>query len=155
MPDYTAVYLPGSLFPSLAASAVTGGDPLEVAAAGQVQKCAANNSTKFVGIAAHDAAAGQRLSIIAAHPVHDGVADGTIAAGDLLGASATAGRTVRTVTAVTVAAQDVGATPTQGSINTAINAVGTALTSSGSSRRIGVALTGASDGQTVRWMQTA
>lgn len=153
MPDYTATYLPGGLFPSMAASAITGGDPLEVAAGGQVQKCAAANSPKFVGMAAHDAPAGQRVSVIAAHAVHDGLADGVIAAGDLLGASAVAGRAVRTIAAAgTLANQDVGAAPTQGSINTAVNAVVTAVNAAGA-RRIGLALTGAADGATVRWMQ--
>jgi hypothetical protein len=153
VPDYTATYLPGGLFPSLAAGPITGGDPLEVAAAGQVQKCATGNSPKFVGMAAHDSAAGQRISVIAAHAVHDGPADGPIAAGDLLGASAVAGRAVRTIAAAGVLGnQDVGAAPTQTTINTAVNAV-VAAVNAGGARRIGLALTGAADGATVRWMQ--
>jgi hypothetical protein len=153
VPDYTAAYLVGSQVPVTAASSVTGGDPVEVAGNNQAQKVTANNSPRYLGIAGHDAVVGQRLSVIAAKPVHDGVADGAITAGDLLGASAAAGRTVRTVTAAAVAAQDVGATPTQASINTAVNAVGTALNASSAGRRIGVAMTTAADGQGVRWMQ--
>ena len=153
MPDYSAAYLSGSAVPSVAASAITGGDPVEVAGPGQVRKVTSNGSPKYLGIAGHDAVMGQPVTVIAAKPVHDGVADGVITAGDLLGASAAVGRTVRTVAASSVSAQDVTATPTQATINTAINAVGTALNTSGTSRRIGVAMTAAADGQPVRWMQ--
>jgi hypothetical protein len=146
VPDYTAVFLPGLVITVVAAGPITGGDPLEVAGTGTVQKCAGAGSAKYVGIAALDAIAGNRLTMFANKPVFDGIAEGTVTAGDQVCASAVAGKQVKTVPASAV---DIGASPTvQATANTAINAGLAAVRSI-----IGVAMTTATDGTTVRWMQ--
>lgn len=150
MADYTPVFPAGASVSLVAASTITGGDPVEVAAAGQVQKVAAPGTTRYVGVAGHDATAGMRVTVIAAAPVHEGAADGTVNAGDQVTPSATAGRQVKSM-AGALAAQDVGATPDQSHINTAVNAAVTAVNANRA--QCGVALTGAADGATVRWMQ--
>lgn len=145
MPDYAAVFLPGQTWTSKAAGTVTGGDPLEVAGVGQVQKCAGASSPKYVGIAAEDATAGAFLTVISNKPTFDGIAEGTVTAGDQVVASAVAGKQVKSLPASNI---DVGGSFVQATINTAINAGLNAVRAV-----IGVALTTASDGQTVRWIQ--
>jgi hypothetical protein len=145
MPDYAPVFLPGLVITGVAASSITGGDPLEVAGSGTVQKCAGASSIKYVGIALEDATAGNRLTYAAASPVFDGPAEGTITAGDQVCASAVAGRQVKTVPVYNT---DVGAAFVEATINTSINAGVAAARST-----IGTALTTATDGTTVRWMQ--
>jgi hypothetical protein len=137
LPDYSAVFLPGLVMTSQAAGTITGGDPVEVAGSGTVQRSTAGpnslGSLKCVGIAAQDAAAGAKVTVIVDRVVHDGAADGAITAGDQLMASSTAGRQVKTV-------PPTGASPGQQDVNQA-RAI------------IGIALTTAADGATVRWMQ--
>ena len=133
MPDYSAVFLPGLVMTSQAAGTITGGDPVEVAGTGTVQKVAGVNSQKVVGVAAMDATAGGRVTVIVDRVVHDGLADGAITAGDQLVASSVAGRQVKTL-------PPLGGAPGQADVNAA-RAI------------IGIALTTASDGGTVRWMQ--
>ena len=64
MPDYSAVFLPGLTMTSTAAGTITGGDTLEVAGSGTVQKTTYSDvpntvgSVKCVGVAAHDAVTG-------------------------------------------------------------------------------------------------
>ena len=149
MADYTAAYLPGNQVPCNAASSIAGGDPVEVAGSGTVRKCTVAASPSYLGIAAFDCTAGARVGVIAASPVHDGIAEGAITAGDQLCASTATGKTVKTI--ATTASQDVGASPTQTSINTAVNAVLAA--SNGNRGFMGIAMTSAADGGTVRWMQ--
>lgn len=145
MADYAPAYLAGNTVPMTASGTITGGDPLEVSGAGTVAKCVTATTPKYVGVAAHDAQAGQRITVIAARVIHDGIAEGTITAGDQLTASTVAGKTVKSLAA---SAQDVTGTPTQSTINTAINnAVNQARSV------IGVALTSAADGASVRWQQ--
>lgn len=137
MPDYTAVFLPGLTITSIAVGPVTGGDPLEVAGSGLVQRATAGpsglGSARYVGIAATDAASGQRVTLIADRVVHDGTADGPVTAGDQVMASVVPGKTVKTC-------PPAGPVPVQADIDAA-RAV------------IGVAMTSAPDGTTVRWMQ--
>jgi hypothetical protein len=152
--DFTAVFLPGAQWTSTAAGTIVGGDPLEVAGSGTVQKASAA-STKFIGVAGSDAASGAKVTIISSKVVFDGVAEGSITAGDQLVTSAVTAKTVKTFAAASVTAIDVGVTPTQTSINTAVNAAITAInTALGGPRTVvGIALTTASDGATVRWIQ--
>ena len=153
MSDYTPVFLPGQAWTSTAVGAISGGDDLEVAGSGTVQKVAASPSTKFVGVAGNDVSSGGRVTIYSAHVVHDGVAEGAITAGDQLTASAVVGKTVKTFTPTTVAAVTLPGTydaTVQTSINAAITSINTALTSSRGV--VGVALTTAADGATVRWI---
>lgn len=138
MPDYSAVFLPGLLMTSQAAGTITGGDPVEVAGTGTVQRStvgpsAGLGSAKCIGIAAQDAVAGAKITVIVDRVVHDGAADGAVTAGDQVMASSTAGRQVKTVPV------------TSGSPNKADVDQARVI--------IGIALTTASDGGTVRWMQ--
>lgn len=137
MPDYTAVFLPGLTMTSVAAGTITGGDPVEVAGSGTVQRATVGpsslGSAKCIGVAAQDAAAGARVTVIVDRVVHEGLADGVITAGDQLMASTVAGRQVRTVPVT-------GGSPGKADVDQARVI-------------IGVALTTASDAATVRWMQ--
>jgi hypothetical protein len=145
MTDYAPVFLPGTVITVVAAGTITGGDPLEVAASGTVQKCAAAGSAKYVGIALEDAVAGNRLTMAANKPVFDGIAEGTVTAGDQVCASAVAGKQVKSVP---VSAVNLGATYDQTGSDAALNAGLAAIRSV-----IGVAMSTASDNTTVRWMQ--
>jgi len=137
VPEYTPVLLPGLTGTFTAAAAITGGDPLEVAGSGTVQKTSPGpsglGSARYVGIAAHDAPPGNRVTVILDRAVHEGSADGAVNAGDQLMASARPGRQVATVPAAAAA-------PGQADVNAA-RAV------------IGLALTTAADGSVVRWLQ--
>lgn len=94
MADYSPVYANGVLpFSSTAASAITGGTPLVAVATGTVGPAGAT-SALCVGIAAHDAASGARVSVWPlANVVHEVavVAAGTVTAleGVVTGALAT------------------------------------------------------------------
>lgn len=131
MADYAPVLLPGLTGTFSAAGPVTGGDPVEVAGSGTVQKTTAGTAC-YIGIAASDAAVGALVTVIMDRVVHEGPADGPVNARDQLIASPAAGRQVKTLPAA--------ATATAADINAA-RAV------------IGVALITAADGATVRWMQ--
>ena len=132
MPDYTPVWLPGLAVTFIAAANLTGGDPVEVAGSGTVQKVTTAGSVRYVGIAAQDGQAGYQVTVILDRVVHEGAADGPVNAGDQLAASPRAGCQVTQLPAA--------ATTTAADINLA-RAV------------IGVAITSAADGTTVRWMQ--
>jgi hypothetical protein len=137
MPEYAPVLLPGLTGTFIAAVDVTGGEPVEVVGSGTVAKCTPGpsglGSAKYVGIAAQDVTAGLHLTVILDNTVHEGAADGAINAGDQLMASAKIGRQVAAVPAA-------ASTPGQADIYAA-RAV------------IGLALTTAADGGTVRWLQ--
>ncbi len=138
MPDYTAVFLPGLTMTSQAAGTITGGDPVEVAGSGTVQKTtvgpsAGLGSAKCIGVAGQDAVAGAKLTVIVDRVVHEGLADGGITAGDQVMSSSTAGRQVKTVPVTS-------GSPVKADVDQARVI-------------IGIALTTAIDGATVRWMQ--
>jgi hypothetical protein len=138
MPDYSPVFLPGLTMTSVAAGPITGGDPVEVAGSGTVQKCTAGpsglGSARYVGVAVMDTAPGLQVTVVIDRVVHQGTADGAVTAGDQLMASSKAGCQVKTVPAT-------AAVPGQADVNQA-RAV------------IGLAITTAPDGTPVRWMQT-
>jgi sulfate adenylyltransferase subunit 1 (EFTu-like GTPase family) len=132
VPDYSPVHLPGLAVTLTASGPLAGGDPVEVAGSGTVQKVAAAGSLRYVGVAAADAATGAAVTVIIDRVVHEGAADGPVNAGDQLAASARAGcQVTQLASAATATAADVNAA----------RAV------------VGVALTGAADGATVRWVQ--
>lgn len=133
MPDYTPVYLPGLTVTFQAAGNLTGGDPVEVAGSGTVQRVASAPSAKYVGIAAADVAAGLEVTVIVDKVIHEGAADGVVTAGDELVASAVAGRQVRSL-------PPLAAPPGLADVNAARSVIGLALITAG-------------DGGTVRWMQ--
>jgi Uncharacterized conserved protein (DUF2190) len=62
--DYTPIYEPGTTRTATTSAVVTGGQLLEVSGDGTVAGAAAG-STKVVGVAAHDAASGARVTVIA------------------------------------------------------------------------------------------
>lgn len=82
MADYTPIYTGGVTPMTLTTSAaVTGGQVLEVSASGTVAPAAAN-SVKFVGVAAHDAASGARVTVWPIdNCVHEFTSSGAITAG--------------------------------------------------------------------------
>ena len=138
MPDYSAVFLPGLTMTSQAAGALTGGDPVEVAGTGTVQRATAGPSAGLgsaccIGIAAHDAIPGMKVTVICDRAVHEGLADGVVSARDQVMTSLVAGRQVKTVPAT-------GGAPGKADVDQARVI-------------IGIALTTASDGNVVRWMQ--
>lgn len=137
MPDYTPFYVPGKVWTSTASAAVTGGDLVEVSGSGTVAKAAvaASGSTKFVGVAGHDAPINGRVTVYGRGIIHQSVAQGTVTAGDLLTTpltGATAGAQVQTLAAVT--------TPTAADV-TNTRAI------------IGIALETATNPAKVRWME--
>jgi hypothetical protein len=132
MPEYSPVFLPGLTVTFTAAGNITGGDPVEIAGSGTVQKVTAAGSLKYAGVAGHDAPAGLPVTVILDRVVHEGTADGSINAGDQLTASPRPGRQVTTLIPAAAA--------TAADINQA-RAV------------IGVAMISAADGTTVRWFQ--
>jgi hypothetical protein len=96
MSDYSPVYSGGTLpFTMTASGAVTGGTPVvAVAASPGVVAAAGATSALCIGVAAHDAASGARVSVWPlANVIHEVavVAAGTVTAGDgvVTGASAT------------------------------------------------------------------
>jgi len=131
--DYAPVFLPGLVMTSVAVGAIVGSDILEVAGSGTVQKAVGTPSQKAIGIAAHDAASGAKVSVVIDRVVHEGLNEGGVTAGDQLVNSAVANRQVKTL-------PPLGGAPGQADVNAA-RAI------------IGVALTTAIDGATVRWMQ--
>src|SRR3954471_19739840 len=145
MADYVSVFMPGMHQTFGAGGAITGGDLVTLSAASTVVKAAATASTSYIGVAGHDAATGTKVTVHILKAVFDSIADGSVAVGDQLTTTATANRQVKSLAA---AAVDVGASPTQASINTAIN------TSINNARAvIGMAITSAADNAIVRWIQ--
>ncbi|MER7131250.1 capsid cement protein [Streptosporangium saharense] len=128
MSDYIPVYTPGEAIGVTTSAAVTGGQLVAVSGNGTVAPAGAS-SAAVIGVAAHDAASGARLTVWARGTVHESTASGAITAGAQL-ASGAAG----TVAALAAASGAVAA-----DINNA-RAV------------IGVALTTAADTAKVRWM---
>jgi len=149
--DYTPVYLPGEVISLTASGTISPGDPVEVSGNATVAKVAGSNSPKCVGIAGNAALVNGRVTVFARSTVHEGKADGTVTAGDVVAASPTANRQVITLAPMATNA-DVGAAFSQSAVNTAINAVGTGVNNDRAA--LGIALTTATDGNIVRWMQT-
>jgi len=103
--DYSPVYGSGSLpYTTTTSAAVTGGQVLETTTTGAVGPAAAG-SLKSVGVAAHDAASGARVTVWPlANVVHEitVVAAGTVTVGD--GVIAGTAGTVNTAAVATAAA---------------------------------------------------
>ena len=89
MADYLPLYFSADAFPFVAGAAVVGGQIVELTADYTVAPTS-GPSTKVVGIAAYDAAAGQRVTVYT-EGVQQVTASGPIAAGDAV-TSAAAGR---------------------------------------------------------------
>lgn len=117
MPDYTMV-MPGYQITLIASATLTGGQVVVITGAGQVGPAGAN-SAAVVGVAGHDAASGQQVTVHCVGFIHETTASGTITAG-----------------------QDVAA------------AAGGAVSARGSAvNRAGIAITSATNGNPVRWIE--
>lgn len=119
MPDYTPVYL-GHEITLVASTTITGGQLVVITGSGTVGPAGANTAG-HIGVAGHDATAGQRLMVTGTGLVHESVASGAITAGQDLVSAAT------------------GAVAARGS---GVN-------------RVGLALTSATNGNLVRWIEEA
>ena len=124
MADYVPIHNPGNEITQTASATVTGGQVLMNSGASTVAPASAA-TTKYVGVAAHDAANGAAVTVLAGPGmVHETTAQGAITAGDLVITGTVAG-TVATA----------GATP-------AANTV------------IGIAITSAADTALCKWKAT-
>jgi hypothetical protein len=98
MGNYFPVANPATVYYFTAAGAITGGDPVEFTGTGQgdgqVQRAAAGS--RYAGIAGQDAAVGHSFAVYVGPALFLGPAEGQVAAGDPLAASAVPGRQVRT-----------------------------------------------------------
>ncbi len=120
MADYVPIFNPGNEVTYTASAAITGGQVVANSGVNTVAPAAAA-SVKVVGVAAHDAASGAKVTVLSGPGmVHESTASGAVTAGDLVQAGA----------AGTVAI--LGATPASGQM-------------------IGVALTTAADTALVQW----
>jgi len=129
MGDYTFVN-EGREYTSTASASITGSQCLSVSGNNTVAPSGAGSGA-FVGVAAHDALNGGRVTVLAGPGrIHRTASTGTVVAGDLLVTGAAG--VVATAAAVT--------TPTAGDVTT-------------SRAIIGVALEGATGGAVVRWKQ--
>jgi hypothetical protein len=94
IPEYTALFLPGNMWTSVAVGDITAGDPLEVAGSGAVQRVVTPETELYVGIAATRARDLERVTVISGWIIHEGVAEGPIVAGSAVAASAQLGHQV-------------------------------------------------------------
>lgn len=99
MGDYLPLFRPGQTVTFDVTAAVTGGQPVEVGATNRSVAPAAAGTNKYVGIAGHDAAIGDKVTVEVGKPIHQLVASGAIALGAKL-ETAGAGK-VRTLAAGT------------------------------------------------------
>ena len=146
MADYTPIALPGTTYTFTATGALAGGDLVGVVAGGMsVNKASSLASLAYVGVAGHDAAIGQKVTVYIAKAIHESVADGAVAIGDQLTTTNTANRQVKSLAAVNV---NVNATfsdtEVEAAINTAVNQARAV---------IGVATSAPVDNTIVRWVQ--
>ena len=150
MADYTPVALPGQTYTFTAGGTITGGDLVEISAANTVIKTVTLASTLYIGVAGHDATTGGKVTVTLGKVIHESVADGTITAGQQLTTTNTANRQVKALAATAVNV-DVTASPTEASIEAFNGAINTAVNNARAI--IGVAISTATDNQTVRWAQ--
>jgi hypothetical protein len=123
MPDYVPVYQGAKPYPANASATILGGQLVEATTTGSVGP-AGLNSVKVVGVAAHDAGAGQRVTV---HPIAGNVHESTHPAGGSTGDVMTAAA----------------------SGNVASTAAGTAAAAG---TDLGVALSTAAAGAKIRWI---
>ncbi|MCU1515336.1 MAG: hypothetical protein JWQ75_57 [Pseudarthrobacter sp.] len=81
MGQYLPLFRPGQTVTFDVTTAVTGGTPVEVGSADRSVAPAAAGSNKYVGIAGHDAAVGDKVTIEVAKPIHLLIALGAVARG--------------------------------------------------------------------------
>lgn len=83
MGDYTPIHEPGALITSQASAAITAGQVLVVTGVGTVGPAGAA-APAIVGVAAHDAASGAKVTFYARGKVHQLIASGTVTAADIV-----------------------------------------------------------------------
>ncbi|MBW8025297.1 DUF2190 family protein [Clavibacter michiganensis subsp. michiganensis] len=94
--NYVPLFRPGQTVTFGVTTGVTAGQLVEVGAADRTVTPAAAASSKVVGVAAHDAAIGDNLTVEISKPIHELVVAGAVTRGQRL-ESATDGK-VRTLT---------------------------------------------------------
>lgn len=87
MADYLPLFKPGGTLTYTASAAITGGQLVEVTGSGTVGPAGAG-SLKVVGVAGHDAANGDRVTIHTGGVQRVNAAAGGVTAGDILAAGA-------------------------------------------------------------------
>lgn len=150
MADYTPVALPGTAYTFQATGAIAGGDLVGMTGALTVNRVSTAASLAYVGVAGHDAAIGQKVTVYMDKAVHESVAEGTITSGDQLVSSSVAGRQVKSLAAAALNV-DVTATPTESTIEAFNAAINTAVNNARAV--LGTAVTTVADNTLVRWVQ--
>lgn len=100
MAQYLPLFRPGQTVTFDVTSAVTGGHPVQVGTADRSVAPAEAASTTYIGVAGHDAAAGEKVTVEVGSPIHLLVASGSVALGAKV--EAAGGGRVRTATTGTV-----------------------------------------------------
>lgn len=95
MADYLPLFRPGQTVTFDVTTAVTGGQLVEVGTADRSVAPAAAASAKVVGVAGHDAAVGDKVTIEVGKPIHELKAVGAVTRGARVEAAAAGG--VRTL----------------------------------------------------------
>jgi hypothetical protein len=96
MADYVPLFLPGQAIPRTASATITGGQPVYVSGSGTVANSGAAANIP-IGVAAFDAANGDRVTVFSRGTVHRLTASGTVTAGDLVEAAASGAGATHTV----------------------------------------------------------
>lgn len=81
MGQYLPVFRPGDTVTFDVTTAVTGGHPVQVGTTDFSVAPAAAASTTYVGVAGHDAAIGDKVTVEVGKPIHELVAAGAVALG--------------------------------------------------------------------------
>lgn len=103
MAQYLPIHRPGDTITFDVTTAVIGGTPVEVGTTDRSVAPAAAGSTKYVGIAGHDAAVGDKVTVEVGKPVHELKAVGAVARGTRLEVATGGVRALSTGTAIGVA----------------------------------------------------
>lgn len=103
MAQYLPIHRPGDTVTFDVTTAVVGGTPVEVGTADRSVAPAAAGSTKYVGVAGHDAAVGDKVTVEVGKPIHVLKAVGAVTRGARLEVAAGGVRTLNTGTAIGVA----------------------------------------------------
>lgn len=125
MGDYTPIYSPGTAVTHTTSAGVTGGQLLEVSGNGTVAG-AASGSVKVVGVAAHDAASGTRVTTHALQGVvHELVAGtGGVTAGNRVKVGAASNKVVAWVSGTDSESLIVGVALTTASADATVKVLG-------------------------------
>lgn len=88
MPQYLPLHRPADTVTFQVTTAVTGGHPVQVGSADFSVAPATAGSASYVGVAGHDAAVGDLVTVEVGKPIHELKASGAIVRGTLLEAGA-------------------------------------------------------------------